>query len=506
MEKSHFTTKASKYIKGKYFTSTVTSKTEVREINEEINVDTQTSISLQENSTTELNDLHNCILIPSYAKRVEGNMWLARVRGWAYGTSQTRKKKLVLAMARRVAGLNKDDEQSKLLEDRISMFLTKNIRNQRYEVQITSLAHPSHMELDKDPNADDDDNGDDYGDDDDVKSNLSENTSNSTSTIYQDLSNTENTGHFYGTIEIPVEIVDEWVAKAQKEGYKDENHTRLLKLKALPEGRKCARPSYGSVSLIEVEGISVISDIDDTIKLTNIVGGPRAALSNTFLYDLCEVPGMAKVYMDWYNKGASIHYVSNSPWQLFPMLKQFFHTKRFPPGSAHLKLYNDLVKKLFEEPGLSKYNYITEIFEDFPSRKFILIGDSGENDMEIYSKIANKYPKQILHVFIRDVSTEILKKLPERSRSFSFIPTRSSSNISIRTTKTMPPAVDTNNIIDSDIEYSVSSPEPLTPITPSDMALQKFSDRVEACKALVPNGAFTLFKSSEDYHVIIIST
>ena len=65
------------------------------------------------------------------------------------------------------------------------------------------------------------------------------------------------------------------------------------------------------------------------------------------------------------------------------MLKQFFHTKRFPPGSAHLKFYNDLVKSLLEEPGLSKSNYITEIFEDFPDRKFILVGDSGETDMEM---------------------------------------------------------------------------------------------------------------------------
>ncbi|GES78046.1 DUF2183 domain-containing protein [Rhizophagus clarus] len=439
MERIHFTTKA---IKEKVFTSISSKKTELeinretKEINE-LYVDAQTSISLQEHSTAEadtLSNLHNCILIPSYAFRVANGKWLAQVHGWAYGTSQSRKKKLVLGMARRVAGLNKDDEKSKLLEDRISMFLTKSLRNQRYKVQIVSLAHPSHMELDNDPDeiSDDvcyDDDYDDENDNYDANSELSQDTRNSA---------LANCHELYIT--------------TQEEGNGDGNHVRLLKLEALPEneGRQ-ARPSYGFVSLIEAEGISVISDIDDTIKLTGVASGPRVALSNTFLYDLCEVPGMAEVYMDWYNKGASIHYVSNSPWQLFPMLKQFFHVKRFPPGSAHLKFYNDLVKSLLEEPGLTKSNYIKQIFEDFPRRKFILIGDSGEYDMEIYARIANRGH---FHLFPRAP-------------------------------------------LQTDTDEMPLSPESLTPATP-DTPLQKFFDRVEACKALVPNNAFTLFKHSQE--------
>src|SRR5581483_5960963 len=222
--------------KGKYFT-----KTEVREINgsvkEEINelyVETHTSaeiseVSSQGNNVVEepeaLTELQHCILIPSYASRIvneEGNIeWLARVRGWAYGTKPSRKKKIVMGMVRHVAGVNKDDEKCKLLEDRISMFLARNLRNQRYKVQIIGLAHPSHMELDRDP--------------DDANYNIE----NTNSSIYQDLRPstyiTSNTGHFCGTIRIPVEIVDEWVINAQKEGHEDGNHVRLLKLVAIPE-------------------------------------------------------------------------------------------------------------------------------------------------------------------------------------------------------------------------------------------------------------------------------
>ena len=66
------------------------------------------------------------------------------------------------------------------------------------------------------------------------------------------------------------------------------------------------------------------------------------------------------------------------------MLKKFFHTKNFPAGSAHLKFYDDLMKiLLLEERSESKQNYIMEILEDFPKRKFILVGDSGEVDMDM---------------------------------------------------------------------------------------------------------------------------
>jgi hypothetical protein len=115
------------------------------------------------------------------------------------------------------------------------------------------------------------------------------------------------------------------------------------------------------------------------------------------------------------------------------------------------------------------------------------------------------YPEQVLHVFIRDVSTESLKKLLEspakRSRSFPFISTRSSLNVSTRA-KTMPPTVDTskcnnNSNIISDIDEILHSPETLTPVTP-DTPLRKFYDRVEACKALLPDNALTLFKDSQE--------
>ncbi|KAF9987527.1 hypothetical protein BGZ75_000520 [Mortierella antarctica] len=233
-------------------------------------------------------------------------------------------------------------------------------------------------------------------------------------------------GHFDGTLRMSHEEVE-----AHRRRQKDTNssaadadgHPRFLRLHAHHED--IPEPSHGIVNLIEPEGISIISDIDDTIKETNVTAGARIILRNTFLKDMQEVEGMAAVYKSWCNRGAAIHYVSNSPWQLIPSLLDFFHTHMFPPGSAHLRMHDNVLKTYFTTPGENKRRCIREILMDFPDRKFILVGDSGEIDLEIYTEMAVAHPGQILKIFIRDITTARLREMaahkmaPSRSRSFS---------------------------------------------------------------------------------------
>ncbi|KAF8987245.1 hypothetical protein BGZ52_005464 [Haplosporangium bisporale] len=223
-------------------------------------------------------------------------------------------------------------------------------------------------------------------------------------------------GHFDGTLRVSQGEVD---VHRQEEGG---GHRRFLKLHAYHPDmtERC----HGIVNLIDPEGISIISDIDDTIKETNIVAGARIILRNTFLKDMRDVPGMASIYNRWWKRGAAVHYVSNSPWQLIPSLLDFFHTHKFPPGSAHLRLHDSVLKTYFMTPGEHKRRCIKEIMADFPDRKFILVGDSGEIDMEIYTEMALASPSQVFKIFIRDISTarlkeEALKAPAPRATSFT---------------------------------------------------------------------------------------
>ncbi|KAF9305963.1 hypothetical protein BGZ74_008184 [Mortierella antarctica] len=213
-------------------------------------------------------------------------------------------------------------------------------------------------------------------------------------------------GHFDGTLRVSHGVEDSQGQEKQE----NQNRARFLKLQAHhPEMHERCN---GLVSLIEPEGISVISDIDDTIKETNVTAGARTILRNTFLKEMREVEGMSQTYQQWWNQGAAVHYVSNSPWQLIPSLLDFFHTHMFPPGSAHLRLHDSVLKTYFmSPPGENKRRCIREILSDFPNRKFILVGDSGEIDMEIYTEMALAYPDQIFRIFIRDITTSRLKEV-----------------------------------------------------------------------------------------------
>jgi phosphatidate phosphatase APP1 len=163
----------------------------------------------------------------------------------------------------------------------------------------------------------------------------------------------------------------------------------------------------GQVQLLSETGPSVISDIDDTIKHTQ-VSCRRAMLANTFLREFSAIEGMADLYAGWRQQGAAFHYVSSSPWQLFEPLQDHCQCAGFPAGSMHLRsfrLRDHMLRRLLMLRRSGKAVTIRRILEHFPKRDFVLVGDSGEKDPEIYSRLARQFP-QVRSVLIRD--------LPER--------------------------------------------------------------------------------------------
>lgn len=170
-----------------------------------------------------------------------------------------------------------------------------------------------------------------------------------------------------------------------------------------------SRGFSAAVFPLEAEGVSVISDIDDTIKITE-VRDKQATLRNTFLSDFQAVPGMAEFYQSLARShGAAFHYISASPWQLYEPLAALVTSNGFPAGTFELKEFRWKTRKffsLFASPEKYKPSVIEPLLKQFPQRKFILIGDSGERDPEIYGALARKFPEQIRKIYIRDVTDE----------------------------------------------------------------------------------------------------
>lgn len=192
----------------------------------------------------------------------------------------------------------------------------------------------------------------------------------------------------------------------------------------------------GKVRLIQPAGVSVISDIDDTIKVTNIPAGEPEVLRNTFFREFVPAPCMAEMYRA-FDGSVAFHYVSGGPWQLYAPLADFLFSDSigFPSGSFHMKnirtnpfeseSYKDLWKLVRDGSKKTtfqqKIEQIKTIINRFPRRKFILIGDSGEQDPEVFQAIKGRFPDQIIDVRIRDIANDHINN-PGRVNKMQIIP------------------------------------------------------------------------------------
>jgi len=168
------------------------------------------------------------------------------------------------------------------------------------------------------------------------------------------------------------------------------------------------RKFAGAIRLIGPRGWSVVCDIDDTIKVTE-VHDRRALMANTFLRPFRPVEGMPAALRAWSERGAAFHYVSASPTQLGPLLAEFIDEAGLPAGTLHLRkfrLMGDHMLKVDQGHDEFKHGTIGQILRDFPGRSFILVGDSSQRDPEIYGRLAREFARQVAHIFIRDVTGE----------------------------------------------------------------------------------------------------
>jgi phosphatidate phosphatase APP1 len=164
-------------------------------------------------------------------------------------------------------------------------------------------------------------------------------------------------------------------------------------------------PARLDVHFLAPDGLSVISDIDDTIRVSHV--HERAALlRGTFVEPFRAVEGMADVYRRWNKSGAQFHYLSATPWQLYVPIAAFLDTHGFPKGTFQLRDFRWRDRSLlnvFASPHRYKKRSIEMLLRQLPRRRFVLVGDSGQRDPEVFGELARRYRRQVRRVFIRDL-------------------------------------------------------------------------------------------------------
>ncbi|HEY2413459.1 MAG TPA: phosphatase domain-containing protein [Pirellulaceae bacterium] len=292
-------------------------------------------------------------LFPSLAyPSGDGRYWIVNIHGDISSQQPvTFSKRMLLKLLRRTMRATAEDFATPLFQERIRRFLAADRPGRRVAVRI--------------------------GDD-----------------IHKLPKKSRRNGHFHASLRVPKHLAQEWVESAAIGG------DRYLPLEVVDAA------ATGRAYLLEHTGLSVISDIDDTLKHSH-VACRRTLLTNTFLRPYETIPGMAPLFRQWWAEGAAFHYVSSSPWQLYDHLTEHLADEGFPPGSFHLKLFrlrDHLLRRLLLLRRSGKLGVIRGLLKMFPHRRFLLVGDSGEHDPEIYGALARRYPQQIAGVFIRQLA------------------------------------------------------------------------------------------------------
>ena len=304
------------------------------------------------------------VFFPTYARRVPGEKrWRATVAGMISRPlpPKSHRRTLAIGVIKRLLELDETHLQSAVFQRRADAFLFQRVAGERVTISLGGRQI--------------------------------------------DAGQSDRVGHFHQSIDLGEAEVD---ALAESAG-----GCRWLRYEAAAAGDDdgfdaqpaSAASGSGWIQMIAEEGMSVISDIDDTVKVTN-VANRRELLANTLLRDFYAVPGMAEVYRRWQESGTAFHYVSSSPWQLANCLGRFFRDAGLPAGSMHLKLFrlkdSTPLGRLPSRKRL-KRRIIEQIMADFPRRQFLLVGDSGERDPEVYTAVACRHPERVAGVAIRQV-------------------------------------------------------------------------------------------------------
>lgn len=178
----------------------------------------------------------------------------------------------------------------------------------------------------------------------------------------------------------------------------------------------------------------VISDIDDTViqsHVTSFLAAARTVLLSNARTRL-PFPGVAAFYQALERGSAvagapsphnPVFFVSSSPWNLHDLIHEFMVLQGIPDGPLLLRDW-DLSRSLLRSSGhhAHKGPFVRQILDTYPELPFILLGDSGQEDPEIYRAVVHDYPRRILAVYIRNVSrsdarSAAIQRLIEEVRS-----------------------------------------------------------------------------------------
>ena len=165
------------------------------------------------------------------------------------------------------------------------------------------------------------------------------------------------------------------------------------------------------------EGVGIISDFDDTVIISDVTQKVK------LVYNLLAknykqrtlVTGMKEHFEKICKENttafpSTLFFLTGSPKQLFDAINQFLDFHDFPNHQLLAKqIHGDAKDPLFDQLRY-KTTQIENLFAFYPKMEWVLFGDNGEKDSEVYEAIAKKYPERVRAFYIRDVKSGEIKE------------------------------------------------------------------------------------------------
>lgn len=152
----------------------------------------------------------------------------------------------------------------------------------------------------------------------------------------------------------------------------------------------------------------VVSDVDDTVMVTALPR-PFVAAWNSFVLDehaRQPVPGMAvlleRLVRD--HPGSPVVYLSTGAWNVAPTLVRFMRRHLFPLGALLLTDWGPTHDRWFRSGRVHKQENLRRLAREFPDVKWMLIGDDGQHDDDLYTSFTSEFPGHVTAVAIRRLS------------------------------------------------------------------------------------------------------
>jgi phosphatidate phosphatase APP1 len=168
-------------------------------------------------------------------------------------------------------------------------------------------------------------------------------------------------------------------------------------------------PVEGAVLVYGEEATTgLVSDVDDTVMVTYL---PRPLLAGWNTFVLREtarrrVPGMPDLYTAILraDPGAPVVYLSTGAWNAAPVLSRFLRRHGYPEGPLLLTDWGPTNTGWFRSGREHKDRQLRRLAAEFPGLRWVLVGDDGQHDPDIYGRFAAEHPGRVIVIALRQLS------------------------------------------------------------------------------------------------------